>query len=92
MQGGATSSTIFLRYNARDTDAPWERVVDRDVRRSGGARCSALQKRRAWDLRDVRHCIVSPSALLACDFLILELSAATGQSSSSSLSCARNVN
>ena len=86
MQGGATSSTIFLRYNARDTDAPRERVVDRDVRRSGGARCSA------WDLRDVRHCIVSPSALLACDFLILELSAATGQSSSSSLSCARNVN
>lgn len=38
-------------------------------RRSGGARCCALQ---GWDLRDVRHCIHSSLyALLACEFLFL---------------------
>lgn len=53
----------------------------------------AVQCRKgAQDLRDVRHCIVSPYALVACDVLILEVSATPDQSSSNSISRLRIVN
>lgn len=53
----------------------------------------AVQCRKgAQDLRDVRHCIVSPYALVACDVLILEVSASSDQSSSKFISRLINVN
>jgi hypothetical protein len=42
-------------------------------------RCSVQCRRGAWDLRDVRNGIVSPYALLACEFLFPGLSKLAGQ-------------
>jgi hypothetical protein len=64
--------------NVRATDASSEdNVYGATGMLEGQVVLGAVQCRGgAQDLRDVRHCIVSADALLACDFLILELSVA----------------